>query len=184
MSELQLHFKGDPVLVEKSRPVGDIKSDEFQAFLDDLAMACFQFEGVGLAAPQVGRSSRVFAMISTVDMDSEAPLEMGPEIVINPEILQQSKETALDWEGCLSVPGYRGPVPRSVEIEAAWLSRTGEKIHRVMKGYAARVFLHEYDHLEGVLFLDRMTENSRLLSMEEYDEMLLAAEEDEGATLC
>jgi peptide deformylase len=179
MAKLKLHFKGDPILAQKAKPVTDIHSKEFQDFLDDLIEACIEYDGVGIAAPQVGKSLRVFIMVSRpASQDPDAP-EIEAEIVINPLIIKQSEETAADWEGCLSVPGFRGLVVRSQEIEVQYQNRKGETVHRILIGYFARIFLHEYDHLEGILYLDRMEKDAPLITLEEYEKMF--PKEDDGS---
>ena len=172
MTSLKLHLKGDPILARKAEPVTNIRSEEFQAFIDDLAEACREYEGVGIAAPQVGQSQRVFIMASRPNSRYPDAPEMEAEAVINPRILNQSENQTLDWEGCLSIPGYRGLVARPWEIQVEYQNRSGETVQRTLSDFAARIFQHEYDHLEGILYLDRMEDNTPLITLEEYEKML------------
>ena len=93
---------------------------------------------------------------------------MSPTAVINPEVLHVSSETETDWEGCLSVPGIRGRVPRPKNISVRYSTRKGKQIERDFSGFAARVFLHEYDHLEGLSWLDHIEDNRDIVSEKEY----------------
>ena len=128
--------------------------------------------GVGIAAPQVGESSRLFIVASRPNPRyPDAPL-MEPEVVINPEILERSDEVVKGWEGCLSIPGIRGHVPRHRRIRVQYVNAEGHEIERVFSDFVARVFQHEYDHLEGVVFLDRLESMNDVMTEKEYQKLL------------
>lgn len=151
-----------------AQPVPDLFHPAFQTFIDGL-MACGEAnQGVGIAAPQVGAAHRLFIMASKPNPRYPDAPYMVPNALIHPRILRQSEERVLGWEGCLSVPGYRGKVPRSIEIEATWYDRWGVLHHEIFTGFLARLFQHEFDHLQGILFPDRMLPEDKLLTMEEY----------------
>jgi peptide deformylase len=132
--------------------------------------------GVGIAAPQVARSLRLFIVASHPNPRyPDAPM-MPPSAVINPRILQVSEEMVKGWEGCLSVPNLRGFVPRHQWIEVDYCDRKGREIRQVFRDFVARIFQHEYDHLEGILFLDRLASPADLYSEEEYQKISNIAE--------
>jgi peptide deformylase len=130
-----------------------------------------EYQGVGLAAPQVHVGLRLFVAgfpprrRSDEDEDEDRMPQMT---LINPEIAVVGTATAEDWEGCLSIPDIRGRVPRALEIEVKAYDRRGRKVTRHAKGFSARVIQHETDHLDGVLFFDRMQSFESLTFLEEY----------------
>ena len=138
-------IEGDPILRKHCRPVDKV-DDRIRGILEDMLETLHDTGGVGIAAPQVGIMRRMFI----------AEPEPGEVYyMINPEILEMSGSEEAE-EGCLSVPGFRGIVERPQFIEVEYFDRAGEK-HRVQaEGYFARVFLHEMDHLDGILFADKM----------------------------
>jgi peptide deformylase len=144
-----------------------------QKLIDDMFETMREYSGIGLAAPQVHESVRVFVAglrradeIGDMDADEDMPLVA----LINPEIVLGG--TAADreegWEGCLSIPDVRGLVPRAREVRVSAYDRTGRKIELTAKGLPARVIQHEYDHLDGVLFFDRMTSLASMTFLDEY----------------
>jgi peptide deformylase len=135
-----------------------------------------EYHGVGLAAPQVHESVRLF--VATLDdhddeeeeedeEEDERP-EKEPVAIINPEILVIGSDVIEDWEGCLSIPDIRGRVPRAREIRVRGFDRHGERIELKAHGFPARVVQHETDHLDGVLFVDRMRSFETLTFLDEY----------------
>jgi len=176
MSRLKLYYQGDPVLSQVSKEVKDIHSLPFQQFIDDLAEACVEYKGLGIASPQVGKSLRVF--IRALPPYTGDISEWYLEAVINPHILYKSQETEEGWEGCLSVPKKRGLVSRPMEIEVAYTNRQGESIQSSYSEYQARIFLHECDHLDGILYPERMDPSNKLISLEEYNKILEDSKSD------
>lgn len=125
--------------------------------------------GVGIAAPQLGHNLRMFLMLRTFPQNEE---ELGERLeyqaVINPEILEMSARKKKDFEGCLSVPGYSGVVARAQEIKVQYSDADGRLFHKTLRDFPARIFQHETDHLNGVLYLDRLEEGT-LIHNEEFE---------------
>lgn len=165
-STFQIRQLGDPILRKMAEVVMDITDNHTQSFLDDLLQFVLDKNGMGISAPQVGVSQRLFIMSSRPNSRYPSAPEMEPTFVINPEIVWSSSEIEKDWEGCLSIPGIRALVPRHAAIKVEYTSRTSESIQTEFSGFLARVFQHELDHLDGKVFLDRI-ENSHDIMMEQ-----------------
>ena len=166
MSILKVARMGHPVLRERAQPVdrSDIKDPFFQKLIDDMIETMHEYHGVGLAGPQVHEGLRLFVAMLDDDPDSK-----GEAIaIINPEIIPNATDKREGWEGCLSIPDIRGMVPRFTDITVVALDRQGKKIELKLKDFPARVAQHETDHLDGVLFFDRMTSMQTLTYLEEY----------------
>lgn len=157
---------GHPVLRTKARTVdkSEIKNPALQLFIDSMIDTMFEYSGVGLAAPQVHESLRVFVAM----LDADGRGEGDAVVFINPEITPVGDQTVEGWEGCLSIPEIRGRVPRAQHIKVTALDRTGKRFELELKDFPARVVQHETDHLDGVLFLDRMNSFETLTYLEEY----------------
>ena len=169
---LEIAEMGNPVLRERAVEVEDVRDPGVQHFIDDLIATGIDANGVGIAAPQVSVTKRIFIISSRPNVRyPDAPV-MEPEAVINPEIISRSEETVKDWEGCLSIPGIRGLVPRHRWVEVSYVSREGNVVERRFSDFIARIFQHEYDHLNGVLFLDRIISNTDLITEKEYVKLL------------
>ena len=125
-------------------------------------------KGVGLAAPQVGVSKRLFIVSPSGKQRYPHCNVDDTLIVINPEIKILSQKTHVDYEGCLSIPGIRGKVSRPIKIEVTYLNRLGEQHTEVYEDFTARIFLHENDHLNGTVFLDLMENNKSIITDNEY----------------
>jgi peptide deformylase len=164
MSILKVARMGHPVLRERARLLtkADLRDPLVQKLFDDMIDTMHEYSGVGLAAPQVHEGLRVFVALLDTGAESEAA------IVVNPEIAPLSDSTEEGWEGCLSIPDVRGLVPRFVDVTLSGLDRQGRAIQMELKGFPARVAQHETDHLDGVLFFDRMTSLESLAYLEEY----------------
>ena len=143
-----------PTLRRKAHKVTDF-GPELQTIVDDMVETMRQAPGVGLAAPQVNVSLRIIVVEFGSEEDEEAPKKLYT--VINPEITRPSSETVLGTEGCLSVPGIVGEVERVEALTVKGLSRRGQPITIKAKGWLARIFQHEIDHLDGIVFVDRAT---------------------------
>ena len=173
MSILKVSRMGHPVLRKKVRPVppAEITAAPMQRLIDDMTQTMLEYNGVGLAAPQVHEELRLFVAQVIRDQDDEEDDETRkPEILalINPEIKPVSRHVEEDWEGCLSIPDLRGLVPRYRDISVKGYDRTGRQIELQASGFMARVIQHEADHLDGVLFLDRMKSLDSLSFIDEY----------------
>jgi peptide deformylase len=168
MSILKVARMGHPVLRQVARKVdpAEIKTPGFQKLVDDMIETMREYEGIGLAAPQVHEDVRL-AIIGVEDGRGEdRTIRVLP--VINPEISPVGTTTAEGWEGCLSLPKLRGRVTRPDRIQVKALDRRGNRITFDMEGYPARVTQHEIDHLDGVLFIDRMKSFETLCFLDEY----------------
>lgn len=150
---LQIAQLGAPVLRKKAKAVTKISSVETQKLIDDLIATCKEVDGVGIAAPQVYKSLQIFILASYPNKRYPKAPKMKPTAIINPKILSFSSKKEKDWEGCLSIPGIRGSVSRSHQITVEYTSKLGRKVTKSFKGFVARVFQHEYDHLHGILFI-------------------------------
>ena len=156
---------GHPVLRRRARPLerDEIGTPRIQRLIDDMFETMNDSQGIGLAGPQVHESIRLF--VAGVD-DEEGTI--SPMVMINPKVTPIGSDVEEDWEGCLSVPDIRGRVSRATDIRVRALDRHGEPISMTADGFPARVIQHETDHLDGVLFFDRMTSFESLTFLEEY----------------
>jgi peptide deformylase len=164
---------GHPVLRKKVRPVppAEIAAAPIQRLIDDMTQTMLEYNGVGLAATQVHEELRVFvAQVIRDHEDEDEDEARKPEILalVNPEIKPASRHVEEDWDGCLSIPDLRGLVPRYRDISVKAYDRTGRQIEMQAGGFMARVIQHETDHLDGVLFLDRMKSLDSLTFIEEF----------------
>jgi peptide deformylase len=171
MSILKVARMGHPVLRTRAQALerSDIKSAAVQRLIDDMLDTMTEYHGVGLAAPQVHESLRLFVVAfdpSQPESDDDRPLE--PVAIINPEITPLGDEMVEDWEGCLSIPDIRGRVPRLRDLGLRAYDRKGERFEVRLRNFQARVIQHENDHLDGVLFFDRMRSFDSLAFLEEY----------------
>ncbi|MBN1819613.1 MAG: peptide deformylase [Prolixibacteraceae bacterium] len=144
---------GNPILRKKAKPV-DQNFEGFKEFLENMWETMYFSDGVGLAAPQVGKSIRVFVVDASSGADDEPELKDFKKAFINPEILETSGEKWLMNEGCLSLPEIREDVARPEYVTIRYFDENFEEHTETFKGYASRIIQHEYDHLEGVLFID------------------------------
>ena len=167
MSILKVARMGHPVLRAKAFPLEhrDIKTATIQSLIDDMLETMTEYHGVGLAAPQIHEGLRI--CVITLDSGKEGT-RAEPYVIINPEISIVGSDVVEDWEGCLSIPDVRGQVPRSREIKIRALDRCGEWIQLTAHDFPARVIQHEADHLDGILFLDRMRSFESLTFLDEY----------------
>ena len=168
MSILKVARMGHPVLRAKARPLekAEIRSAVIQKLIDDMIDTMHEYHGVGLAAPQVHEGVRLF--VAALDAGDDDEEESEPIAVINPEITIVGSDVVEDWEGCLSIPEIRGLVPRAREITVRAFDRTGSRIELSAHDFPARVIQHEADHLDGVLFFDRMKSLGTLTFLDEY----------------
>lgn len=177
MSILKVAKMGHPVLREKARAVdkSELKSPAVQHFIDSLIDTMHEYTGVGLAAPQVHESLRVFVAMLNADDNGE-----GDALVfVNPELTVTGDQTVEGWEGCLSIPDIRGRVPRAQHIVVSALDRHGKRFELKLQDFSARVVQHENDHLDGVLFFDRMKTMESLTFLEEFSRYHARREDDD-----
>jgi peptide deformylase len=166
MSILKVARMGHPVLRRRARALdrSDLRNPAVQKFIDDMVETMYEYHGVGLAAPQVHEGLRLFVAM----LDDEPGEESEALVVVNPEITANGEATEEGWEGCLSIPDIRGMVPRYTDITMKALDRHGKAMELRLRGFPARVAQHETDHLDGVLFFDRMKSMQSLTFLEEF----------------
>jgi peptide deformylase len=185
MSILKVARMGHPVLRRKAEPVppGEIKSARIQRLIDDLFETMGEYSGIGLAAPQVHESVRIF--VAGLRPADEPPEELAGDrdmplmVVINPELTMTGEAVQEGWEGCLSIPDIRGLVPRAQEIRVDAYDRKGRRVQFTARALPARVIQHETDHLDGILFFDRMRSLETLTFMDEYHRFWTKHEDNE-----
>lgn len=159
---------GHPTLRKVADPIENITSSNIQQLIRELLSTVKNAGGVGIAAPQVNISQRVFIMCSKPNQRyPDAPL-MKPTAIINPVIINTSTETEKGWEGCLSVPSLRGWVPRYKSVTVEYFDQKNDKQRVNFSGFIARIFQHEIDHLNGITFVDRVESSKDLYSEEEW----------------
>jgi peptide deformylase len=166
MSILKVARMGHPVLRQRARPVDKsaFRDPLFQKLVDDMIDTMHEYHGVGLAGPQIHEGLRLFVAL----LDDEPGPESDAAVVVNPEIVPIGSDTEEGWEGCLSIPDIRGMVPRYTDITVRAFDRLGKPMELRLKNFAARVAQHETDHLDGVLFFDRMKSLQSLTYLDEY----------------
>lgn len=165
---------GNPLLRQPAEPVANLSDKTLESLIDSLLAIAVTAKGVGIAAPQIGCSSRVFIIASRpTPRYPQAPL-MEPTAMFNPRILYHSAEIVKDWEGCLSIPGIRGLVPRYRTISVEYWDRYGQHHQEELTDFLARIFQHELDHLNGIVFLDRVESTLDLATEQEYQRLISA----------
>ncbi|WPZ36007.1 peptide deformylase [Thalassobaculum sp. OXR-137] len=163
---------GDPVLRRVAAPVADPRAPEIAELIREMEASLAEAGGIGLAAPQIGVSERVILVSVPATRKTDDP-EDGPlplTALINPALTPVGDDMALGMEGCLSIPGLRGEVPRWLRVRLTATTPEGEPVDTVMTGMRARVLQHEVDHLNGILYLDRMTDFTHFGYVEELIE--------------
>lgn len=165
---------GNPILRRHAQPIEKIREEAVQQLINDLIDLAHKTNAVGIAAPQVGESQRLLVIASRPNLRYPQAPQMSPTAMINPIIINHSEETIKDWEGCLSIPGIRGLVPRYQEIEVEYTCPEGKIQRRLLIDFVARIFQHEYDHLEGKVFLDRVEQMTEIMTEDEYQRQIIA----------
>ena len=168
---------GHPVLRQRAAeiPPAQMQSPQMQRLIDDMIETMIDYEGIGLAAPQVFEPLRLI-VLGNPDPDPQDEAAIPLTVLFNPQFTSLSPERLDAWEGCLSIPQLRGVVPRSAAVEVQGYDRQGQAVELEVEDFFARVLQHEIDHLDGVLFLDRMADLQTLTFLEEYQRYWLAAE--------
>jgi peptide deformylase len=162
----------NPILRQKASFVENIHHQRIQKLIDNLMATVAKANGVGIAAPQVTESSRLFIVASRPNPRYPNAPEMEPTAMINPSILAHSTEVVKGWEGCLSIPGIRGLVPRYETIEVEYIDRNGKPQKQEFTDFGARIFQHEHDHLDGIVFLDRLESTVDIITEQEYQKLV------------
>ncbi|MBG02515.1 MAG: peptide deformylase [Rhodospirillaceae bacterium] len=163
MAILKIAKMGHPVLRRPAEEVVDPTAPEIRRLVQDMLETMEDADGVGLAAPQVHVPLRVVIFHVPAGRDEENPQPVPLSVLINPVVEQLTDEVETDWEGCLSVPGMMGAVPRFTKVRYRAVSLEGEPIDRVAEGFHARVAQHECDHLDGILYPQQMDDLSLLM---------------------
>ena len=171
MSILKTSKLGNPVLRQEAKEVSplELKTPALQKLIDDMIETMHEYDGVGLAAPQVHESRQIAVIEAHHNRRYPGSPDVPLLVLVNPVFLSKSEETADGWEGCLSVEGFRGSVPRSRKVSVRFLDRNGREQNIEAEGFPAVVLQHELDHLAGKVFLDRMRDFSTLTHLKEYD---------------
>jgi peptide deformylase len=177
MSILKIARMGHPVLRIVAEDVADPNDPEIQRLIDDMIETMYDAQGQGLAAPQVYQSVRLVVYLPP----SEGEDEREPRVLINPVITLNDDETVPGWEGCLSVPDLRGMVSRHNNIHLTAIDDEGTAIDEDISGHHARVVQHECDHLDGVLYTQRMTNMASLIFESEMPHIIAAHAAQEEA---
>jgi peptide deformylase len=165
---LEVSQLGNPVLRQIAQPIDNVHDRTIQELIDSMLTTLIESNGVGIAAPQVAIPYRLIIVASRPNARyPHAPI-MEPTVMINPHLVSHSGEVVKDWEGCLSVPGIRGFVARYRCIEVEYTSREGQLIRRELTDFVARIFQHELDHLNGMVFLDRLESVRDIVTDHEY----------------
>jgi peptide deformylase len=177
MSILKVARMGHPVLRRKARQIDkqELNDPRIQKLIDDMIETMHEYSGIGLAAPQIHEALRLFV----AHLDPEGRAEGEASAIINPQIAVVGDSIVEGWEGCLSIPDIRGLVPRAFHINVVALDRHGKRLEFVAKDFPARVIQHETDHLDGILFFDRMRSFDSLTYMEEFSRYHARHDDDE-----
>jgi peptide deformylase len=173
MSILKVCHLGHPVLRLESQRVakGALSSPAIQTLIDNMMQTMVEYSGVGLAAPQVHESLAI-AVIESHGPRGDIPMT----VLVNPDVTVLDEELLEDWEGCLSIPELRGRVPRWAKLRVDALDRHGNRFEFTAEGFAARVIQHEFDHLMGKVYLDRMRDFKTLTHLAEFQRYWLPQE--------
>lgn len=159
---------GDPVLRLQAQPVNDVHDLDIQQLIATMQDTLSNTQGVGIAAPQIGESKQIIIVASRpTSRYPSAPL-MDPTVMINPAFKSIEEKMEKDWEGCLSIPGIRALVPRYAAIVVSYTDQVGYTRQIQLDGFVSRIFQHEFDHLIGKTYLDRVEDNRDIYSEREF----------------
>lgn len=180
MSILKTTKLGNPILRKTARAVtpAGIGSPAIQKLIDDMIETMHEYDGVGLAAPQVHESLQIAVIETKGNPRYPSAPDIPLLILLNPAFKKKSEELQGGWEGCLSVEGFRGVVPRSKAVEIVYQDREGKERTLAAEGFMAVVIQHELDHLAGKVFLDRMEDLSTLTHLKEYERFWMRSTDD------
>jgi peptide deformylase len=164
----QIAQLGHPALRGVAQSIADPRDPAVQSIIDDMLATVADANGVGIAAPQVYEPLTLIIIASRPNQRYPQAPEMKPTALINPEIIWTSDETEQGWEGCLSIPGLRGLVPRHRRVGVRFLTRQGNIREEEYADFLARVFQHELDHIHGKVFIDRVESTLDLMTEKHY----------------
>ncbi|MCU7799235.1 MAG: peptide deformylase [gamma proteobacterium symbiont of Lucinoma myriamae] len=160
MSVINVVKIGDLFLTLKAKPVIDFQDEVLPATISNMIDTMRHYHGVGLAAPQIGLSRQIIVLEVADNTRYPQAQAIDLDVLINPEIVHLSEQTEAGWEGCLSLPGMRGRISRSASLTYQALNLTGESVEKTVYGFNARIIQHEIDHLNGILYPQRLNELS------------------------
>ena len=169
---LEIEELGNPILRENAKHVDNIGDEYIRRLIDDLIETVKAVNGVGIAAPQVNESYQIFIVASSPNPRYPDAPKMEPIAVINPKIISRSDEMVDGWEGCLSIPGIRGLVSRHKSVAVEYTDRNGHEKQDELSDFIARIFQHEYDHVNRILFLDRLDNLSDIITEKEFIKLI------------
>ena len=177
MAFLKIAKLGHPVLLKKTNEISNLNDIDLKKIIYDMSETMIDANGIGLAAPQVHLSHRLF-IYRNPDIEEEEKIKVS--VLINPKIENISNETEDDWEGCLSIPGMSGLVRRSKKIKYSAIDLKGEKVSGEVDGLHARVIQHEFDHLNGILYTSRLADKRAFGYSEEIEKFWKKNDEDKS----
>jgi peptide deformylase len=163
---------GEPVLRQVAKPITKVKRRELEQLIGEMIKTMRKAKGVGIAAPQVGKSLRLFIVAPEPSVRYPNAPKIPPIAMINPVLVSHSKATHKMVEGCLSIPGIRGEVPRYNQVRIRFYTPAGQVKEAILKGFVARIFQHEFDHINGKVYLDRVVDTRTLMTESEYRKLL------------
>ncbi len=163
---------GNPVLRQQAVQVEAFDSIGINRIVRNMLHTLSESSGVGLAAPQISESVRIMIIASRPTKRYPLAPEMEPVVMMNPDFEVISEQMKTDWEGCLSIPGIRALVPRYEKIKISYFNQQGVKQELLADSFIARIFQHEYDHLNGLVYLDRVVSNKDIISETEFQKIM------------
>jgi peptide deformylase len=177
---LEIIELGHPILRQTASAIDNIQSEEIQTLIDNLLATVHKANGVGIAAPQVAEPVQLMIVASRPNPRYPNAPEMEPTAIVNPRILSHSTEIVKGWEGCLSIPGIRGFVPRYQAVEIEYCDRAGKLQKMELTDFVARIFQHESDHFNGLVFLDQVDSTKDLVTEKEFQSLQSLPDHIEG----
>ncbi len=180
MAILDIVTLPNAILRQKTKPITKF-DDELQQLIDDMIETMREAPGVGLAAPQIGKSISLTVIETLADVDDDGNEIEGTRdlyVLVNPEVIWTSKEVVDGIEGCLSIPGYLGEVERVTSVRVKAQDRYGKKVRYRVHDWDARIFQHEIDHLNGVLYIDKLTAEENFWTEEEFQAKFYGDDEE------
>lgn len=163
---------GNPLLRKIAKPAKFPLSESIRTLIRDMSFTMYETNGVGIAAPQVGASLQIFIVASRPNKRYPYAPMMRPTVMVNPSVTSVGDVTVVDWEGCLSVPNIRGLVPCSNVVDVEYQDISGKHHVRTFTGFPARIIQHEFAHIRGLLFTDRVKSSKDLYAQAEFEKML------------
>jgi peptide deformylase len=169
---LRITQLGEPVLRRRGKRVANPRSASVTRLIADMLVTMRKARGVGIAAHQVGVGLQAFIVAPEPSARYPKAPSMAPVAMLNAKLLKASRARAVDWEGCLSIPGIRARVPRARCVEIEFSGIDGKRYRAQLSGFVARIFQHEFDHVHGRVFLDRVENTRSFMTESEYRKRL------------